>query len=181
MTLHEKWLDPMPWNKLYEAEIIKSNKLKMDEELSLGEDLLFNMEYMDKADSNDILIINKPLVYYKSDNENSLDNKYYKDLLQIYNKINSKLKDYLLKWSVDNSEIKKYYNSVYFLYERIFRNTMRKENSDSFRKKIKYNNSIIKSEKFYSCIKSMQYNLPVTFKIAYKIKSYFFCICVKNC
>ncbi len=180
MTIHEKWLTPMPWNKLYEAEIIKCNNIKMDEELSLGEDFIFNIEYIDFANSDDILIINKPLVYYKSDNENSLDNKYYKNLLQIYQKINSQLKKYLLKWNADEEEIKKYYNTVYFSYERILKNTMSRNNSDSFYKKIKYNNSIIKSDEFNNCIKNMQYNLPVVLKTSYKIKNYYFIYLYEN-
>ena len=47
MTLHAKWLDASPCNKLYLKRVIKSEKLYMDKSLSLGEDLLFNFKYMD--------------------------------------------------------------------------------------------------------------------------------------
>ena len=172
MLLHEKWLDCSPWNKLYMQKIIIDYKIKFPEDMFLGEDLIFNLNYLENTNGK-IIIINKPIYNYVRSGNVSLDNKYYKNLLQIYQRINSKVKDCLLKWNVYDAEIQKYYNMVYFSYERIFRNTMSKENIDSLFKKVKYNNSLIKSEEFYNCIKNMQYKLPAVFKIAYKLNNYY--------
>ena len=78
----------MPWNKLFKTSIIKGNNIRFNEDLSLGEDLLFNLNYLDKSNGT-IVVINKPLNYYLRTEKESLDNKYYPDLYEIYNKINS--------------------------------------------------------------------------------------------
>lgn len=49
----------MPWNKLYKKKFIQE---KFQENLSLGEDLLFNLKYMEQAER--IAVVEEPLYYY---------------------------------------------------------------------------------------------------------------------
>lgn len=51
----------MPWNKLYKRELTG----RFDESLSLGEDLLFNLDYLRRADG--IAIVKAPLCHYIQD------------------------------------------------------------------------------------------------------------------
>lgn len=51
----------MPWNKLYKRELAG----RFDESLSLGEDLLFNLDYLRRADG--IAIVKLPLCHYIQD------------------------------------------------------------------------------------------------------------------
>ncbi len=51
----------MPWNKLYKRELTGC----FDESLSLGEDLLFNLDYLRQADG--IAIVKAPLCHYIQD------------------------------------------------------------------------------------------------------------------
>ncbi len=51
----------MPWNKLYRLELAG----RFDESLSLGEDLLFNLDYMRRA--NGIAIVKAALCHYIQD------------------------------------------------------------------------------------------------------------------
>ena len=51
----------MPWNKLYKKELAG----RFDESLSLGEDLLFNLDYLRRADG--IAIVKAPLCHYIQD------------------------------------------------------------------------------------------------------------------
>ena len=109
MTLHEKWLDPMPWNKIFVRSIIVENKIKFPEDLTLGEDLIFNFEYLDCTNKK-IKVINKPLYDYIMNGKDSLDNKYYDDLLFIYERLNKEMFFYAEKWNIPNEQYLMLYN-----------------------------------------------------------------------
>lgn len=51
-----------PWNKLIKKQIIEDNNMKFNSEISLGEDLIFNLKVMQKA--NKIKVLNKKLYNY---------------------------------------------------------------------------------------------------------------------
>ena len=56
MSLHEMWLDAEPWNKLYRTDIVQTAKVRFPEDLSLGEDWLFNLAYID-ASANEKIVV----------------------------------------------------------------------------------------------------------------------------
>ena len=68
----------VPWNKLYKREKI-NNYFK--EDLSIGEDLLFNLNYF--SNCNKIEIIEKCLYCYDVSQQESLTSKYNENLLEI--------------------------------------------------------------------------------------------------
>ena len=171
MTLHEKWLDAGPVCKLYISDIIKENNLKFDDSLSLGEDLIFNFVYLDYTNKN-IIVINKELYFYLQNNENSLSKKYYQDMFEIYKKINSVMYQYLNKWNCDKSQFGKYYNSCFFKYEVVLKNTFSNQNNVSNKEKIKINNKILKSKEFTVAINNMSYKPSILYKLAYLSKNY---------
>ena len=171
MTLHEKWLDAGPVCKLYISDIIKENNLKFDDSLSLGEDLIFNFVYLDYTNKN-IIVINKELYFYLQNNENSLSKKYYQDMFEIYKKINSVMYQYLNKWNCDKSQFGKYYNSCFFKYEVVLKNTFSNQNNVSNKEKIKNNNKILKSKEFTMAINNMSYKPNILYKLAYLSKNY---------
>ena len=100
MTLHEMWLDAGPCNKLYRSDIIKSSGVRFPEDLSLGEDWLFNLAYIDASENGRIAVITKPLYNYVRGNDESLDSKYRSDLLDIYRRLNNACLTHLQKWEV---------------------------------------------------------------------------------
>lgn len=171
MTLHEKWLDAGPVCKLYISDIIKENNLKFEESLSLGEDLIFNFVYLDYTNKN-IIVINNELYFYLQNNENSLSKKYYQDMFEIYKKINSVMYQYLNKWNCDKSQFGKYYNSCFFKYEVVLKNTFSNQNNVSDKEKIKINNKILKSKEFTTAFHNMSYRPNILYKIAYLCENY---------
>jgi len=78
-----------PVCKLYDRKIVKENNIKFIENLSLGEDLLFNLEYIKHI--NSIVILEKELYNYRLGNSNSLGQKYYPNMLWIQNKLMEKI------------------------------------------------------------------------------------------
>lgn len=172
MTLYELWLLQMPWNKLYDAELIKKDNLCMDESLNLGEDLVFNLQYLNAVLNTDIVIVNKPVYNYVINHNNSLDNKYCSNLLQSCEKTNNIIKNYMVKWKIDSSQEYKYYNMCFNKYERILDNTFKKGNLKSKKEKVQFNNSVIKSEKFKQALENRtRFVHPLLIK-AYKTGNY---------
>lgn len=175
MTLHEMWLDTSPCMRLYNTKLIRENELVMDESRSLGEDMLFNYAYLDAEPNTEIVVINKCLYNYLRVKNNSLDHKYYPDLLELYQGSSSYTLDFLRKWSVNDEQQQLFWNGAFYNYERVFRNTMRTENNSSLFAKIRYNNRILRTEQFKETYAHFTGSLHPFYRIAYGTKQY---VCV---
>ena len=168
MTLHEKWLDAGPVCKLYNRQIIEENRIWFDLKLSLGEDLLFNFQYFD-ATNGSIAILNKMLYNYMKMPEGTLSSKYYPDLFDIYKKNNDKMYNYLLRWQCDKNQICKFFNSCYYSYEKVLRNTFSPDSQ--VQKKFRYNKEILKSIEFQDSVKNSDCYIHPLYRLAYRCKS----------
>ena len=166
MTLHSKWLSQMPWNKMFRSNIIIDNNIRFPEDLSLGEDLLFNLKYFDNT-NGEIIVINSPLYCYVN-NTGSLDNRYYSDLFEIYKRLNNELLFFITKWDCDNEQLRFYYNSCFYCYEKVLRNTFLGR-MNVFRK-LKYNRSVLKSEEFRSVFSKCDCYINPIYKICYRYR-----------
>jgi glycosyltransferase involved in cell wall biosynthesis len=83
LDLYEAGFLNMPWNKLFKKELIHN---KFDSTISLGEDLLFNLDYMKKIEK--LAIIDEPLYYYiQQKGQDTLSSKKRKDKYDIAIKI----------------------------------------------------------------------------------------------
>lgn len=51
------------WNKLFKAEIIRGYNIQFESSLSIGEDLVFNLEYLSHADS--VMLLNSSVYNYR--------------------------------------------------------------------------------------------------------------------
>lgn len=65
------------WNKVYEKARLDSFRIRFDESISIGEDALFNIAYM-QTGIDGFLVINEPLYNYSAFKPGSLDNSYNK-------------------------------------------------------------------------------------------------------
>lgn len=73
----------MPWNKLFRRDLVG----RFDESLSLGEDLLFNLDYLRRA-SGGIAVVQLPLHHYIQNNTgNTLSSKKRSDKLELAKRI----------------------------------------------------------------------------------------------
>lgn len=169
--LHKKWLDASPFNKLYLRKVICDNNLKMDINLSLGEDLIFNLQYMDCTNKK-IAVINRPLYNYIRTEKESLDNKYYPDLFSIYKKIHNTMFYYADRWNLSKESRADIYSFEFFKFEVVLKNTMSKQNPDNLFKKIGYNKKIMKSRDFVDCLNNMNADINKIFLKAYKTGSF---------
>lgn len=65
------------WNKLYRKQIIHEAKLRFSQEVSMGEDFIFNMEYLSLV--HNIICLEEPLYVYCWQRKDSLSNRYKKE------------------------------------------------------------------------------------------------------
>ena len=167
MTLHEMWLDAGPCNKLYTSRIIKEADLCFLEDLSLGEDWLFNLAYIDASANDRIAVVTKPLYNYVRGNDDSLDSKYRKDLLDIYRRLNAECLAYLKKWDMSQEQMEKFYSSQFYLYEKVLRNTMRAPDKTK-QEKIKWNSTFMQTDEFKNVLSSRTCYVHPLYLAAYR-------------
>ena len=74
-----------PVNKIFSLSIIKENSLVYDTNLVIGEDLYFNLNYLEYC--RKIFFINHELYFCLTDRDDSLCHAYYEDLFQINKKL----------------------------------------------------------------------------------------------
>lgn len=171
MTLHEMWLDSTLWNKVFRREIIRKENLRMDTELSLGEDLLFNYQYLEAAGER-IAIVNSPNYVYCQSGNNSLDSKYRENLRDIYEYLDAEILKWLTRWEVSEYELSKYFSSVFYMQEKILRNTFRAENQAGVLKKYRFNRDILNSVKFEEALERSNCFVHPLYRFAYRSKLY---------
>lgn len=151
------------WNKLYKREIINKNNLKMDENIFITEDLLFNCEYLRYC--NKVSYTNQRLYHYVMNPYSAL---HYKGLTQKYLTIIDSYKKIIRIFeeeeisSIDNA----YLSYFKIMCDLIYRNSESNEkyNIESIindRKKIyvKIKKSNISLKRKCECF--LYYNFPI--------------------
>ena len=172
LSLNEKLLLCIPWNKMYKRSIIQNTHLKMPPDLSLGEDLLFNLDYLHHCDNPEIIVLNKALYGYYCISSTSLDRKYRADLREIYDRLDTETLKYLNDWHAPSEQMELYYNCMFYRLERVLRNTFREECSLSTRKKYRYNRKILRSAKFQLALNRSSCFIHPLYRLSYRIGCY---------
>lgn len=103
---YEDYMNP-PFNKLFRTETIRTHGLQFPEKMSLGEDLLFNLRYLQAA-GGDYKILHFPYYYYRENRTGSLSNSRRRDLLQVQKDCFGGMKEFLQRteiWTEENAQI----------------------------------------------------------------------------
>lgn len=133
-----------PVNKIYQTSIIKNSHLRFSSGIPIGEDVEFNTKYMRYC--SDIYYMGVPLYFYY-DSETSALKKYYHDLLKYHLDCFSFrypfIKDYELAEYCDIS-----FGYIFPMFENVFD----KRNKESFFKKLRFNQKMIKTQSFSDMI-----------------------------
>lgn len=169
MDLHEKWLDAGPVCKLYSRRIIVNYGLKFDESISLGEDLIFNFQYIDNS-GDQIVVINKCLYNYTFISDSSLSRKYYDGMYDLYRFINRSMFECMCRWKCGEVQIKKFYNACFYKYEVVLKNTFSRNSTVKY--KYSYNRDIMKSSEFKESLSNCDCYIHPLYRLAYRCCSY---------
>nr|WP_263325073.1 glycosyltransferase family 2 protein [Neobacillus sp. Marseille-Q6967] len=89
------------WNKLYRADIIRSNDIRFDESITRSEDVLFNFEFI--KNSNRFIFIKESLYIYNRSNVNSTSKGFQIQDVEMQGITYDRIRDYLSKQGVYQS------------------------------------------------------------------------------
>lgn len=112
VTLFQAGLFSPIWNKLYDRKLITDNNIRFCEKMSLGEDIVFNLHYLNCM-SGHICVINKPLYHYMRWGGESLDHRYNENYPELQKKIYSEFFKFLDRFP-DNNDEKNILMGLYF-------------------------------------------------------------------
>jgi glycosyltransferase involved in cell wall biosynthesis len=142
-----------PWCKLFKNKIIGENSIRFCEQMTLGEDTYFNLNYLEHC--NSIISIDREFYHYVRDNKESLFSKYHSNSLLVHEKVYDKMRSLIFK--KECSEICKsdfeemYFNMLVGCIIQDFKNA--DKNSSKFRKnnirKVITNEHIVRNLKHY--------------------------------
>jgi glycosyltransferase involved in cell wall biosynthesis len=138
------------WCKIYDRRVIIENGLYFDDSVNRGEDLLFNLSYISHMDS--FVTIPSITYNYVHSNENSLMNRYRKDLYDVTVMVYYAWKDYFKQHNVGRNQIEEFTTFYYLNFLNVFKNTFDERNTDNLLTKLMYNNYILNSKEFRECI-----------------------------
>ena len=111
-----------PVNKLYHRNVIKDNRLRMAENLSIAEDLLFNLQYLDATGECPVIILNRVPYYYVRNGQVSLDHGYKKNYYKIHKKVLGTLWKYCEKWQIPEGDVPLFYKRYWEYMQNAFAN-----------------------------------------------------------
>lgn len=134
-----------PWNKLFSLEIVKENNVKFPEDISYGEDFLFNLQYLRYC--NGVIETREKLYNYILQNPDSLEARYKPDLFENQTVLYRAAKEFMTIHNV-YSNYNTYYLSYYYakcIYNCILAQKNKKNKNTEFEKRI-YVRSFFDSE-----------------------------------
>lgn len=110
-NLYKHIIFPSPCNKLYRTAIIKEFAIRFSENMTMGEDLLFNMDYLKNC--NRINIIPDQLYNYMISNNNSLTKSFNKNLFDNQQILFQNVRGFLMENNCYTGENKYYLKVIY--------------------------------------------------------------------
>lgn len=109
--LKEEYLFNEVWNKLYLAKTIKENSIKFDEKFELGEDFIFNLDYLKYV--KQVSYVNEDLYIY-TDGQQGLKLKYRPNKFEIEYSLTKKLEQFYKNKEWDMKYIYNRYARIYY-------------------------------------------------------------------
>ena len=141
--VYKEGLSAYCWNKIYQKNIIEEYNIRFDCNVSNGEDILFNIDYLKYV--NGILEIPDVLYNYNLNN-NSITVRYNAKRFE-----NSKFAYYIRLCMIDEHYMVDYSEILYYRFWQDINNVWDEKNTWGFSEKIQYCNSILTSTEFREC------------------------------
>lgn len=137
-----------PCNKLFEREILCNQKIRMKKDMSIAEDLYFNIQYWEKANFDKVVVLNDNFYMYVRTGEESLDNKYNPIYYESHALAYSELMNCCKSLSVKEEDIVVLLKRYYSIIERALDNTLHKDCKLKWWKRWHKNDIILKDDLF---------------------------------
>lgn len=109
--LYQAIIIPSIWNKLYDREIVMTNQICFKEDIRMGEDLLFNLDYLKRCHT--ICLIPDLLYHYVMGENTSLSRAYNKNYIQTQERLYQETKAFLIDQASDTPANMNLLSSIY--------------------------------------------------------------------
>lgn len=162
-----------PCNKLYDRQLIQKNGILFREDVWLGEDLLFNIDYLYACNINKFVILPDNIYFYRRDNADSLSRRYYDDFFACQNMLYGEMLGLAEAKGESEEECAEYRKQYDLFMIQSLEYYMRKDSPRSFREKMKINSDILKTVSFREYVLRNKGNFPPLMEGAYRSGSYF--------
>lgn len=126
-----------PCNKLYFYNVLKRYNIRFPENMDLGEDLLFNLNYLTHVPFK-YYVCHEPLYYYRQDMEESLSRRFYIGLFELQLQMFQEIRHFLEFKGVMNGENKVYYLRIFWNRLYLTLNIYKEHESDQNAQEITY-------------------------------------------
>lgn len=144
------------WNKTYRTDVIRKNRLKFDESIKRGEDILFNLEYFKYIDK--VNITDNSLYNYIRYNSNSITLSYNPNMFDEQETLFSSIRERLKKLKVYESN-RVILNELYINRIKLSITNLYLQGSPlNKRQRIGEVNRIIKSDQFIKSLREYNSN-----------------------
>ena len=171
MTLHQRVLLSPLWNKAFRRSIIEDKNLRMNTDLSLGEDILFNLAYLDCCPNPQILLWNWPEYRYYSISDESLSNRFRPDLDEIFCHLRTEMRSSLEKWDAPDEQFVKYQTMVFYMLVQVMKNYDNPACTLSKAEKKQAIREVLTSEEFQTALLNGKITIHSMIRMAYRLKN----------
>lgn len=159
----------VPWNKIFSKDIINCNNIRFSEELTNGEDLLFNVEYL-ACIPGDIVLLDKCCYHYTWPNTNSLSRNVPANYIEQCNFLLKNLKKYILKIGIMSKEnMAKFYTDFFYEYQKAVLKLLADKNIPLFQR-WNMGNKVMGSEEYQMCARNAKMSCHSFFLYLNKMK-----------
>lgn len=161
-----------PFDKMYKRSILEEYHIRFDTSLPIGEDLMFNIEYISKV--RRIYLTSERFYCYYYGREDSLSNRFYDNYYEIHKSIYIKLREIYSEMILHNAEWRKqfylhYYHMAMFALFYVFRN-QKIRNKD----RILWIDTILQDDEFGRCLGEVEISNKKMERLLRKKKPYLF-------
>lgn len=170
LMVHHRSLLNTLWNKLYQKSIISAKHIYMPEDMSLGEDLVFNLQYLDACGRQGFVIWNQSLYNYVRNGKASLDNCFLDSYHYVVQRMYDALYQFCEKNKIVLDEI--FWRWALWLYEEVLRNTYCSDNPQNICQRYRYNNKVLKDQRLARTVKQLGKSIGLPAYVGYNSKNY---------
>lgn len=168
--IHRKSLLNSPCNKLYQKSVIVANHIFMPEDISLGEDLVFNLRYLDVCDRRGFIVWNQPLYNYVRSDKESLNNCFLNNYHYAVQRMYDALSEFCEKKLIVCNEV--FWQWALQMYERVLRNTYNSSNPQNGYQRYRYNNKVLKDQRLAKIVNQLGQSIGIPAYVGYKSRNY---------
>ena len=113
-----------PCNKIYDLHFIKQHQLLFNRSFTLGEDLLFNLAYIQMKGYRQLRIVNKPILYYDHASEGTLSTTFNIGKVLMVTNLFKEMLSFMQDYCKSNQEVvfmkERFYYDLLFYCKKIY-------------------------------------------------------------